>query len=211
MKTLARIALVLSFALATMVDAVAAEPVGGRCDGCEFALMDRPKSPPSVARIAPVGEPGEPMRITGTVFKPDGTTPAAGIVVYAYHTDAKGAYPKLLGSHNVEIRHGKLRGWATTDAQGRYTFESIRPASYPGTSIPQHVHLHVIEPGIAEAYYLDDIHFTDDPLLDASTRERATNRGGSGIVTPTRGTNDVWQVKRDIVLGRNIPNHPAAR
>src|SRR4051812_22825989 len=44
------------------------------------------------ARIAPADEPGERLVIHGKVYEADGRTPAAGVVVYAYHTDAKGLY-----------------------------------------------------------------------------------------------------------------------
>jgi hypothetical protein len=35
-----------------------------------------------------------------------------------------------------------------------------------------------------------------------SYRERGENRGGSGIVTPTRAANGMWPVRRDIILER---------
>jgi protocatechuate 3,4-dioxygenase beta subunit len=148
------------------------------------------------------------MRIDGTVYRADGRTPAAGVVVYAYHTNAQGEYPKLAGPDGSPIRHGRLRGWARTDANGRYAFDTIRPAPYPGGRAPAHVHMHVIEPGIAEAYYLDELLFTDDPLVTTELRARQQDRGGPGIVTPSRDAKGTWQARRDIVLGKNIPNYP---
>ena len=64
--------------------------------------------------------------------------PAADVIVYAYQTDATGEY------HNdPKTRVARLHGWAKTDAQGRYLFHTIKPASYPRMNIPAHVHLHV--------------------------------------------------------------------
>lgn len=172
------------------------EPViGGRCEGCEIVFSGIPRELSWQARIAPKREPGEPLVIEGTVRKPDGK-PAAGIVVYAYHTDAAGEYPR--GS----TRHGRLRGWARTNAEGHYRFDTIRPASYPRSRNPQHVHMHVIEPGKA-TYYIDDIVFTDDPLLDVSHHRRRAPRGGDGVVTPAKNRNG-WHARRDIVLRLNI-------
>jgi hypothetical protein len=58
------------------------------------------------------------------------------------------------------------------------------------------------EPGVGTDW-IDSIHFSDDPLLDdASHRQALTGRGGSGLVTPLRDENGVWQVCRDIVLTR---------
>jgi len=104
-------------------------------------------------------------------------------------------------------RHGRLRGWAASDADGRYTFLTVRPGSYPGTAMPQHIHLYVIEPGCA-LYYIDDMLFRDDPhLTPAAERKASQGRGGPGVVAPTLVDGE-WQAHRDIVLGRSIPGHP---
>lgn len=59
----------------------------------------------------------------------------------------------------------------------------------------------VKEPGRQE-YWIDEVVFTDDPLVDARYRARVEGRGGSGIVTPTRDSTGTWQVRRDIILER---------
>ena len=179
----------------------AMEPVvGGPCEGCELVFVGRPERLESRTRIAPPDEPGEPMIIEGTVRKADGAA-AEGIIVYAYHTDAEGVYPR------GATAHGRLRGWARTDAAGRYRFETIRPGAYPERNNPQHVHMHVLEPGRV-TYYIDDIVFDDDPLL-TQERRRAydTGRGGSGLVRPQTTGSGVWYVRRDITLGMGIPGY----
>ena len=182
--------------------------VGGPCEGCEWVFAGRPARPGWDARIAPAGEPGEPLVIDGTVRDAAGA-PAAGIIVYAYHTDAKGLYPP--DPRHPRVRHGRLRGFARTDARGRFRFTTIRPASYPASDAPQHVHLHVLEPGRC-TYYLDDLVFTDDPnLTPAMRRQVARGRGGSGVATPTRDDAGTWRVRRDIVLGAGIPDHARCR
>lgn len=179
----------------------AAEPViGGPCEGCELVFVDMPESPASEVRIAPDDQSGEPLRITGVVTDHDGH-PAAGVIIYAYHTDASGVYPR------AQTRHGALRGWARTDEAGRYRFDTIRPAAYPGTTIRQHVHMHVIEPDYA-TYWIADIVFSDDPLLGDDERKRAANgRGGSGLVEPARDDEGTWHVRRDIALGQGVPGY----
>ena len=184
------------------------EPVVGLpCEGCEAVFEGRPGHVSSTARIAPESEPGEKLIIEGTVLDAAGK-PAPGVVVYAYHTDAKGLYPpdeKAPGAWSR--RHGLLRGWATTDDEGRYRFETIRPASYPNTRNPQHVHMHVIEPGRC-TYYIDELLFDDDPLLTADERARQPGRGGTGIVTVSGDAARGWKVRRDIRLGEKIPGYP---
>lgn len=201
------LALAAMFVLAASVVGQPRRDVGGPCDGCEWSLLAMPGTIAAKARIAPPDEPGEPMTITGTVYGADGRTPAADVVIYAYHTDATGNYPRIADGPAKGIQHGRLRGWVRTGADGRYAFHTIRPAPYPGRGFAAHVHMHAIEPGLSP-YYLDDIVFTDDPLVDAQRRSRDGARGGSGVTTPERDVDGTWQVRRDIVLGLDIPDHP---
>lgn len=184
------------------------EIVGLPCEGCEAVFEGLPEAPETHARIGRQEEPGQPLRIVGTVFDPAGA-PAAGVVVYAYHTDRHGLYPTDARYRGLAAyRHGRLRGWAMTDAEGQYSFATIRPGGYPDTDLPAHVHMHVIEPGRC-TYYIDDILFEDDPRL--TEEKRATlilGRGGSGLVTSRIDDAGVWVARRDIHLGKNIPGYP---
>ena len=185
--------------------------VGGPCGDCAGPYEGMPSTIASVSRIAPVGEPGEPLVVTGRVLGPDGK-PRSGVIVYAYHTNAKGIYPPPdpPRSH-FSNHHGRLRGWVKTDAKGRFTFQTIRPANYPNTTIAQHIHMHVIEPGCA-TYYIDETLFTDDPMFQRMTPElvarEGPGRGGKGITTPHRDASGSWHIERDIHLGQNIPRYP---
>ena len=180
--------------------AAAREPViGGPCEGCDWVFDGMPSKLASTARIAPAGTPGRPLVLEGVVTTQAGT-PAPDVIVYAYHTDDTGIYPR------AGNRHGSLRGWARTDAAGRYRFDTIRPRAYPSGGIPEHVHMHVIEPGKG-TYYIDDARFTDDPLISDRNR-RSAERGGNGLVTPAL-RDGVWHVRRDVVLGRNLSGYAA--
>jgi protocatechuate 3,4-dioxygenase beta subunit len=180
--------------LATVAFAGTEPILGGPCEGCELVYRDMPAKLASTARIAPPQTPGAPLIIEGTVRNRDGRD-AAGVVVYAYHTDSAGIYPR------AATRHGAFRGWAITDASGRYRFESIRPAAYPGRDIPEHVHMHVIERG-AGTYWIDDLRFQDDPL-NHDRNQRTDGRGGQGLVMPMK-RGDTWRARRDVTLGLNV-------
>jgi hypothetical protein len=178
--------------------AASREPViGGPCEGCDWVYDGVPAKLSPVARIAPVNEAGSPLVIEGVV-KSTRAASVANVVVYAYHTNIGGLYPE------AGNRHGTLKGWAITDSQGRYRFDTIRPGAYPGRNIPEHVHLHVIEPGVG-TYYIDDLRFLDDPLLTEGNR-RTSERAGNGLSMPVR-RDGVWLARRDIVLGLNIPGY----
>lgn len=190
----------------------AREPIiGGPCEGCEGVFEGLPAKLSSVTRIARPGEAGHLMIIDGIV-RNQGGAPVAGVIVYAYHTDARGIYRPLEKAPGSSARrHGQLRGWAMTDSLGRYQFITIRPGHYPQRNAPQHVHMHVIEPGCC-TYYIGSVVFRDDPLLgDAALRKTEADRGGSGLANPTRGANGTWHVRRDIRLGAGVPDYDEAR
>lgn len=125
--------------------------------------------------------------------------------MYIYHTDNKGLYlpaPKQI----VAKRHGYLRGWMKSGSDGRYEFKTIRPASYPNSKNPQHIHPIIKEPG-ATLYWIDEFLFDDDPLLSDQEKSRQEKRGGNGIITLKKNEKGVWVGKRDIILGMNIPKY----
>lgn len=181
--------------------------VGGGCEGCE-ALLEYGARALKDHDTLPLFAENEPkLKITGTVFEKDGKTPAADVILYIYHTNRQGVYPTKGDETGWGRRHGFIRGWAKTGADGKYTFYTFRPGAYPGGSEPEHIHLTVKEPSTNE-YYLDDYVFDDDPLLTAEERKKLSlrNRGGSGIVAPEM-ENGMLVARRDIVLGLNVPGY----
>jgi protocatechuate 3,4-dioxygenase beta subunit len=181
--------------------------VGLPCEGCEAVFDGMPITLQSRANIAPTGEAGVRMLVQGRALSKQGTA-KAGVVVYAYQTNVKGLYPSTDASGKTATnRHGALRAWAETDINGHYAFETIRPAGYPNSDLPEHIHMHVIERDCA-TYYIDDIVFTDDPRLTPQKLKTQSNgRAGSGVSTPTK-RDGKWFVTRDIQLGKDIPGYP---
>ena len=187
-------------------DVFQSRTVGGGCDGCEAIYDGMPQQLNSETRIATSEERGEPMEITGIIYRADGKTPAPGVILYVYHTDANGYYSPATNQTGAARRHGHLRGWMKTNARGEYKFVSIRPAQYPNRKIPAHIHPIIKEPDKNE-YYIDEYRFDDDPMLTKEERTHAENRGGNGIIHLAKNSNGVWVGKRDIILGLNIPNY----
>jgi len=184
----------------TIASAVADEPtIGGPCQGCELVFVGLPKQLKSHGRIAPFKEEGDPLILNGTAYNIDGK-PAAGLIIYAYQTNNEGIYPK------GKTFHGGFRSWVLTDKHGKYNFETIRPKAYPNRSIPEHIHLHVIEPQKG-TYYIDSVEFSDDPLLTNELIESRPCRAGCGVTNPKKNEKGTWHVQRDIFLGRSIPDY----
>lgn len=175
-----------------------------RCEGCEAVGERAPETLSALAVIAGPGEPGERLIAEGRVYRADGATPAPDIVLYAHHTNNEGLYAGDGGPTPESRRHGRLRGWVKTGADGIYRFETIKPAPYPGMTMPAHIHLMIGEPG-RRPYYIDDIVFDGEFGVTDRYRRAQELRGGSGIVRLKRGPDGVLFAVRDIVLER----HPA--
>ena len=181
--------------------------VGGPCEGCEaifetkvpFAALNE------VDTLPDFSEQGQKLMLMGTVFRGDGKTPAPGVVLYVYHTDETGRY-RTAGQTGWGARHGSLRGWVKTDSSGRYRIYTLRPASYPGSTEPAHIHVTVKEPGMTP-YYIDDFLFDDDPFLTASRRTRQQQLGGNGILQLSK-QGDLYTAVRNIYLGRGVTGYP---
>lgn len=182
--------------------------VGGRCEGCE-AIFESPISFEKLAWVDTLpdfNDKGPKLEVSGIVYHADGKTPAKDIVIYVYHTDQKGIYPKKGNETGWAKRHGYIRGWAKTDKNGYYKFYTLKPAPYPGGNIPAHIHVTVKEPDKNE-YWIDEYLFDDDPLLTKEERQKQEKRGGNGIIK-LLSRNGFLYATRNITLGENIPDYP---
>tara|TARA_R110002073_G_scaffold72537_1_gene177811 strand:+ start:854525 stop:855223 length:699 start_codon:yes stop_codon:yes gene_type:complete len=179
--------------------------VGGPCEGCE-AIFEYGDKKLTSSDTLPDFQQNEPkIKIEGTIYEKDGKTPAPNVILYMYHTNRKGIYEKKGDEKGWGKRHGFIRGWVKTDAHGKYSFYTFRPAAYPNGQEPEHIHLTVKEPNTNE-YYIDDILFLDDPKVTDSEKQQLKNRAGSGLVK-LASKNGILTARRDIILGLNIPNY----
>ncbi|HWJ90974.1 MAG TPA: hypothetical protein VNR87_07665 [Flavisolibacter sp.] len=181
--------------------------VGSGCEGCEVIYQ----SPIPFERLNWIdtlpdfNEKGIRLVISGTVFKSDGITPAPGVVLYVYHTDQTGHYTNKYNEEGYAGHNGYIKGWVKTNERGQYKFYTLKPAPYPGTRVPAHIHPVIKEPGKNE-YWIDEYLFDDDPLLTQEERRKQEGRGGSGILKP-KEKNGVLYGERNIYLGKRVPNY----
>lgn len=183
--------------------------IGGGCEGCE-AIYDMPGLLSSTDTLPDWSSPGIKIEVSGVIFQSDGETPAPDVVLYIYHTDTSGHYSSSENAKGFWKTHGFIRGWVKTNVHGWYKFYTKRPVSYPNSIEPAHIHPVIKEPDKNE-YYIDAYVFEDDPLLTSTEKSKLQNRGGSGIVHPTQMSNGIWVCRRDIVLGKNIPDYPSGK
>ena len=125
---------------------------------------EAPRNAPSTGRLSPAGEPGPALSVSGVVVDPEGKpVPAASL--YAYQTDHEGYYGVKPASDSANPR---LKILLRTDAQGRWSFETIRPGSYPSSRAPGHIHFEVSAPGFATKVF--EIVFEGDPFITEQMR-----------------------------------------
>jgi protocatechuate 3,4-dioxygenase, beta subunit len=180
--------------------------VGGGCDGCDLYKIGMPSNLTGTTTIPEPNESGEKLIIEGYIYQKDGKTPAPDVILYLYHTTDAGYYTPSATQPQASKRHGRLRGWVKTKADGYYQFTTIRPAPYPNETIPAHIHPTIKEAG-KTPYYIDDYVFEDDAFVTSTYRNKQELRCGSGIITLTKDKDGVWHGKRNLVLGLNIPDY----
>jgi protocatechuate 3,4-dioxygenase beta subunit len=116
-------------------------PLTPACDGGDEPSLEREAGPffrpnsPLDRDLYPDAPGGERITVAGFVFD-NRCRPLAGSFVEIWHADENGDYD------SVGFR---LRGHQFTDTQGRWWFNTIVPALYPGRT--RHFHFKVQRPG----------------------------------------------------------------
>ncbi|MFN0244647.1 MAG: hypothetical protein ACKVWV_17310 [Planctomycetota bacterium] len=146
-------------------------------DRTEFRELVRDHAPASRITMASGDEPGERMVVFGEVREKDGT-PAKNALVYLYHTSAKGWYSDKaahISGNSGDTKHARLFGYVRTNGDGRFEVRTIRPAGYPETDLPAHIHftIHVDR----DRSLGGEIQFDDDPRLTPEWRARSKHEG----------------------------------
>jgi protocatechuate 3,4-dioxygenase beta subunit len=123
------------------------------------SVHEAPANAPSTGRLAPQGEPGQPLSVGGLVVDAGGA-PIAGASLYIYQTDREGYYGVKPAS---DSNNPRLKLFLRSDAKGAWSFDTIKPGSYPGSRNPAHIHFEVAAPGRAGKVF--EIVFEGDPFI----------------------------------------------
>lgn len=180
--------------------------VGGPCEGCEAIFENGNMELYSIDTLPDFKDKGRKIKVTGTLYQKDGKTPAKGVILYIYHTDQNGIYATKGGETGWAKRHGYIRGWIKTDEDGKYTFYTLKPGTYPSRSTPAHIHLTILEPN-GKYYWLGSYHFEGDSLLTDKEISPESPRGGSSGLLSLRKEGNLWIGERDFILGKNISGY----
>jgi protocatechuate 3,4-dioxygenase beta subunit len=156
-----------------------------------------PKGISSQVTLASKDEPGDRMILSGTIYKEDGVTPASGITLFLYQTDAGGYYHRP----QEDVFAPRLRGWLRTGKDGQYEIRTIKPIpEVLAPEEPAHIHAQVFGPGIAE-HFLKEFWFEGDPRIKSHEYEKLSKLGVySPIVHLTKDKSGVLVGRRNIRL-----------
>ena len=156
------------------------------CGGSgERSLCAGREATESALRIAPAGEPGEPMVITGTVWVGARRLPVPGTRLVAYHTNAAGKYARDGSGYPGAYLCGAL----ITDEDGAYRIETIRPGARSADVTP-HVHFDGKAPW-GQRFY-EAVGFASDyglPAGESWEEVRPERRDANGVLHVER---DFW-------------------
>jgi protocatechuate 3,4-dioxygenase beta subunit len=113
---------------------------------------------------------GERIVVTGRVLGADGR-PLAGQLIEIWQANAAGRYRHDVDRHPAPLDPNfSGAGRCVTAADGRYSFTTIRPGSYPWRNHPNawrpaHIHFSVFGRSFTERF-VTQMYFPGDPLLD---------------------------------------------
>ncbi len=139
------------------------------------------------------------LKVTGTVYLADGTTPAKDVIVYIEQADEFGNFE--LKKHN-DKRFVENRGWIKTDANGNYTFYTYVPGGDRRYRMLQQLFVSVKAPNSVEQN-IESFLFNDDPLLTRQCRKKINKKGDpSRILTPKK-EGKLLVAQKNIILSQD--------
>jgi protocatechuate 3,4-dioxygenase beta subunit len=113
---------------------------------------------------------GERIIVSGRVLEEDGR-PVPNTLVEVWQCNAAGRYNHVADVHDAPLDPNFLgAGRLLTDAEGRYTFTTIKPGPYPWRNHynawrPSHIHFSLFGPAWATRL-VTQMYFPGDPLLE---------------------------------------------
>lgn len=117
------------------------------------------------------GEPiGERIKVAGRVMDDSGR-PLPNVLIEIWQANSAGRYIHKAEIHDAPLDPNFLGGGRVlTDAEGRYSFHTIKPGAYPWGNHynawrPNHIHFSVIGPQF-EHRLVTQMYFPGDPLFD---------------------------------------------
>jgi protocatechuate 3,4-dioxygenase beta subunit len=136
------------------------------------------------------------LKITGTIYKSDGVTPAEGIILYIEQADEDGNFD--LREKN-DKRYAHHRGWVKTDADGRYTIYTFIPGNDRRFNQLSQLFPAIKEPSKPN-YNLESFLFDSDLMLTKLCRKKIAKKGDPTRILKPINKDGLLIVEKNIVL-----------
>lgn len=150
-------------------------------------------------------EPGQRMIISGRVLNLDCTEVIPNAIIDIWHANDAGAY---------DNQGYNLRGKITTNSEGFYLFETIKPGKYSNgaTFRPSHIHIKITPPGFSEIttqlYFEGDSDIPGDAAASVTSGQfDATSRIISLVENKEGKLEGVWDIIVDgdgVIMSNDI-------
>ena len=144
-------------------------------------------------RLVTTTEPGTRITVKGKIIDKN-QKPLSNVLIYVYHTDAKGWYADTAGhvaGREGDRRHARLFGYFKTMNDGSFEFNTIHPQGYPNSDLPQHIHFEVFS-NEGNALIITELLFEEDRRLTASMRQHMLNEGAFIAANKSRGKEELY-------------------
>lgn len=136
------------------------------------------------------------LKITGTIYKSDGVTPAKDVLLYIEQPDEYGDFDLRKKNDKRYVHH---RAWVKTDADGKYTIYTFVPGSDRRYNQPQQIFPMIKEASQPE-YALDTFLFDEDPLLTRACRKKIAKNGDTSRILTLKKQDGLFVTTKNIVL-----------
>ncbi len=144
-------------------------PMGQTVTETTAPRFDPARYPPAADLTYGKGALGERIIVEGRVLDEDGR-PQPNVMIEIWQANAAGRYDHERDQHDAPLDpnfHGN--GRIFSDAEGRYSFVTIKPGAYPWRNHhnawrPNHIHYSLFGAGFAQRI-ITQMYFPGDPLL----------------------------------------------
>ncbi|WP_431157744.1 hypothetical protein [Winogradskyella poriferorum] len=138
----------------------------------------------------------EKLKVTGTIYLSDGTTPASDVILFIEQADENGNFDLREENDKRYVHHSAQ---VKTDADGKYTFYTFVPGNDRRYNQPQQIFPVIKEPS-KKAYEINTFLFDEDPLLSKRCKKKIKKQNNVARILQPKEVDGILVAQRDIIL-----------